>query len=63
MRDEARAKREAELKTCFDLQAQADKVARFEDQFRTHRRRAYFVSHLGGSFLDDYDARRAAEAR
>lgn len=62
MRDEARAKREAELKTCFDLQAQAEKVARFEDRFRTHRRRAYFVSHLGGSFLDDYDARRAAEA-
>ncbi|KAI0819224.1 hypothetical protein BC628DRAFT_1333433 [Trametes gibbosa] len=58
MRDEARAKREAESENAFDLQAAPDKVERFV-LHRLRHSTARFPNVLGATFKEMYDRSRA----
>jgi hypothetical protein len=39
----------------FDLQAQADRIALFEEKLKHRRSRALWPNHLGGAFLDQWE--------
>jgi hypothetical protein len=71
MRDEAKARREAEgvslfiptahsyaansaQKHTFNLQAQPDKIAKFEEPLK-HKTSAYWPNFLGARFSDDWE--------
>ncbi|KAI0362377.1 hypothetical protein OH77DRAFT_1515634 [Trametes cingulata] len=58
MRDEARAKREAEAKNSFDLQAAPEKIERFV-LHRLRHSMARFPNVLGATFKEMHDRRRA----
>ncbi|KAH9857113.1 hypothetical protein C2E23DRAFT_720512 [Lenzites betulinus] len=58
MRDEARAKRDAEAKNAFDLQASPDKVERFV-LHRLRHSTARFPNVLGATFKEMHDRTRA----
>ncbi|KAI0372889.1 hypothetical protein BV20DRAFT_1050317 [Pilatotrama ljubarskyi] len=58
MRDEARAKRQAEAKNSFDLQAAPEKIERFV-LHRLRHSTARFPNVLGATFKEMYDRRRA----
>ncbi|RDX56522.1 hypothetical protein OH76DRAFT_1395641 [Lentinus brumalis] len=62
MRDEARAKREAEARHCFDLQAAPEKVQRYEDVLRMRHSMAVFPNIIGGAFKEMYERQRALAA-
>ncbi|KAK7014863.1 fructose-1,6-bisphosphatase [Favolaschia claudopus] len=49
MREEARNKRINEAAPAFDLQGQADKIARFEEKLRDARSPAVYPNHIGGA--------------
>jgi len=49
MRDEARAKRIGDAAPAFDLQAQTDKIGRFEEKLRLSRSPAVYPNHLAGA--------------
>ncbi|KAJ7219271.1 hypothetical protein GGX14DRAFT_435477 [Mycena pura] len=49
MRDEARAKRIGDAAPAFDLQAQTDKISRFEEKLRLSRSPAVYPNHLAGA--------------
>ncbi|KAL0954770.1 hypothetical protein HGRIS_003720 [Hohenbuehelia grisea] len=55
MRDEARKKREDESKNTFDLQAQVDKIARFEEKLRSIRSGAMWPNSLAAKWRDVYE--------
>ncbi|CAL1705070.1 unnamed protein product [Somion occarium] len=63
MRDEARAKRAEEAKHAFDLQAAANKIAKYEDKLRARKSTALFPNILGASFKDAFDRRQRAKRR
>ncbi|GLB34955.1 hypothetical protein LshimejAT787_0205200 [Lyophyllum shimeji] len=52
MRDEARAKRLAEMASSFDLQAQSDKISRFEERLRMNRSSALFPNFLAAKWRE-----------
>ncbi|KAI0807593.1 hypothetical protein C8Q74DRAFT_1363080 [Fomes fomentarius] len=59
MRNEARAKREAEARHSFDLQASPEKIQRYEESLRTRRSMAQFPNILGAAFKEMFDRHRA----
>ncbi|RPD80298.1 hypothetical protein L226DRAFT_530467 [Lentinus tigrinus ALCF2SS1-7] len=61
MRDEARAKREAEARHCFDLQAAPEKIQRYEDGLRVRHSMAVFPNIIGGAFKEMYERQRAVQ--
>ncbi|KAI0082806.1 hypothetical protein K474DRAFT_1654983 [Panus rudis PR-1116 ss-1] len=58
MREEARAKRAEEAKHSFDLQANYNKISRFEEKLHARKSLAVFPNILGGAFKDAYDRKR-----
>lgn len=58
MRDEARAKRAEEAKITFDLQAQAEKIARFERRLRGENSSALHPNFLAAKFRDEWEIER-----
>ncbi|KAG9318481.1 hypothetical protein JVU11DRAFT_572 [Chiua virens] len=58
MRDEARAKRAEEAKFTFDLQAQADKIAHFEQRLRAENSTVVHPNFLAAKFRDEWEAER-----
>ncbi|KAF7789514.1 hypothetical protein EIP86_000460 [Pleurotus ostreatoroseus] len=55
MREEARAKRAEEAqKTSFDLQAAAEKIARFEERLQARKSMAVYPNILGAAFKETY---------
>ncbi|KAI6005947.1 hypothetical protein EDD15DRAFT_2359068 [Pisolithus albus] len=65
MRDEARAKRAEEAKVMFDLQAQAEKIARFERRLRAENSSVLHPNFLAAKFRDEWemDRRRQRDDR
>ncbi|KAJ8584288.1 hypothetical protein M405DRAFT_866345 [Rhizopogon salebrosus TDB-379] len=61
MRDEAKAKRAEEAKHFFDLQSQADKIARFEQNLRAHNSMALHPNFLAAKFREEYDKDRVRQ--
>ncbi|PPQ71975.1 hypothetical protein CVT24_008192 [Panaeolus cyanescens] len=55
MREEAKAKREQEALHSFDLQAQYEKISRFEETLRSTRSLALFPNFLGAKWKDVYE--------
>ncbi|KIY50855.1 hypothetical protein FISHEDRAFT_71169 [Fistulina hepatica ATCC 64428] len=51
LRDEAKAQREAESKYCFDLQAQFNKIERFEERLRAMKSTALYPSILAAKWF------------
>ncbi|EJF66065.1 hypothetical protein DICSQDRAFT_165762 [Dichomitus squalens LYAD-421 SS1] len=58
MREEARAKREAEAKHAFDLQAGPEKIQRYEEVLRAHHSIARYPNLLGAAFKEIADRNR-----
>ncbi|KAI6108983.1 hypothetical protein EV401DRAFT_2076587 [Pisolithus croceorrhizus] len=58
MRDEARAKRAEEAKVMFDLQAQAEKIARFERRLRAENSSVLHPNFLAAKFRDEWEMER-----
>ncbi|KAH7914654.1 hypothetical protein BJ138DRAFT_1110329 [Hygrophoropsis aurantiaca] len=58
MRDEARARRAEEAKHTFDLQAQAEKIARFERRLKDEGSTALHPNFLAAKFRDEYERER-----
>ncbi|KAG6333875.1 hypothetical protein ID866_5218 [Astraeus odoratus] len=58
MRDEARAKRTEEAKYTFDLQAQAEKIARFERRLRAENSSVLHPNFLAAKFRDEWEMER-----
>ncbi|KAI6039075.1 hypothetical protein EDC04DRAFT_1826882 [Pisolithus marmoratus] len=58
MRDEARAKRAEEAKISFDLQAQAEKIARFERRLRAENSSVLHPNFLAAKFRDEWEMER-----
>ncbi|KAF9482751.1 hypothetical protein BDN70DRAFT_990829 [Pholiota conissans] len=58
MRDEFKARREAETRHTFDLQAQYDKISQFEDKLRTARSSALWPNFLGAKWREEYEKER-----
>lgn len=52
MRDEARAKRLAETVSSFDLQAQSDKIIRFEERLRMDHSSALYPNFLAAKWRE-----------
>ncbi|PPQ66062.1 hypothetical protein CVT26_010804 [Gymnopilus dilepis] len=63
MRDEARLKRAAEAAHFFDLQAQFEKISRFEERLRAERSSALYPNFLAAKWREVYerDRRRPKE--
>ncbi|KAL4074438.1 hypothetical protein V8B97DRAFT_1916300 [Scleroderma yunnanense] len=55
LRDDARAKRAEDAKHTFDLQAQTDKVARFERRLRAEGSRVLHPNFLAAKFRDEWE--------
>ncbi|KAF9227928.1 hypothetical protein BS17DRAFT_806221 [Gyrodon lividus] len=55
MRDEARARRAEETKLTFDLQAQADNIARFEQRLRAENSTVLHPNFLAAKFRDEWE--------
>jgi hypothetical protein len=55
MRDEARARRAEEAKFSFDLQSQADKIARFEQRLRVANSTVLHPNFLAAKFRDEWE--------
>ncbi|KAF9246522.1 hypothetical protein BU15DRAFT_70603 [Melanogaster broomeanus] len=55
MRDEARARRAEEAKFTFDLQSQADKIARFEQRLRAVNSTVLHPNFLAAKFRDEWE--------
>ncbi|KAI0709511.1 hypothetical protein C8Q76DRAFT_799508 [Earliella scabrosa] len=60
MRNEARAKREAEARHSFDLQAAPEKIQRYEETLRTRHSMARYPNILGAVFKEMFDRHRAS---
>ncbi|RDB21365.1 hypothetical protein Hypma_011601 [Hypsizygus marmoreus] len=58
MRDEARAKRLAEAKPPFDLQAQTDKISRFEERLKYERSSALYPNFLAAKWRELWERER-----
>ncbi|KAG8217515.1 hypothetical protein J3R82DRAFT_5663 [Butyriboletus roseoflavus] len=58
MRDEARARRAEEAKFTFDLQSQADKIARFEQRLRVENSTVLHPNFLAAKFRDEWELER-----
>ncbi|KJA27216.1 hypothetical protein HYPSUDRAFT_35816 [Hypholoma sublateritium FD-334 SS-4] len=58
LRDEAKAKRTEEAQHSFDLQAQYDKISRFEDKLRAERSSALWPNFMGAKWRDEYERER-----
>ncbi|KAF5380973.1 hypothetical protein D9615_003954 [Tricholomella constricta] len=58
MRDEARAKRLAEMATSFDLQAQSDKIGRFEERLRVEQSSALYPNFLAAKWRELWERER-----
>ncbi|KAF8447965.1 hypothetical protein L210DRAFT_3527577 [Boletus edulis BED1] len=58
MRDEARAKRAEEMKSTFDLQSQADKIARFERRLRAENSTVLHPNFLAAKMRDEWELER-----
>ncbi|KAH7930772.1 hypothetical protein BV22DRAFT_1053972 [Leucogyrophana mollusca] len=63
MRDEARAKRAEEAKHTFDLQAQAEKIARFEQRLKEEGSTALHPNFLAAKFRDEHEYERRQRGR
>ncbi|KAJ8489676.1 hypothetical protein ONZ45_g13476 [Pleurotus djamor] len=61
MRQEAKAKREAEAMNCFDLQEQVEKIYRFEEILHAKRSSALFPNCLGAKWRDEWELKRRRE--
>ncbi|KAF9052632.1 hypothetical protein BJ165DRAFT_1400075 [Panaeolus papilionaceus] len=61
MREEARARREQEAVHSFDLQAQYEKISRFEETLRSTRSIALFPNFLGAKWKDVYEKEKAKQ--
>ncbi|KAI1794585.1 hypothetical protein LXA43DRAFT_1114274 [Ganoderma leucocontextum] len=59
MRNEARAKREAESRHAFDLQSGPEKIQRYEEVLRTRHATARYPNLLGAAFKEMSDRNRA----
>ncbi|EIW85190.1 hypothetical protein CONPUDRAFT_150023 [Coniophora puteana RWD-64-598 SS2] len=55
MRDEARAKRVADATKPFDLQEQADKIARYEERFKREQSFVLYPNFLAAKFRSEWD--------
>jgi len=55
MRDEARAKRDEDLRVTFDLQAQWDKISTFEETLKRQRSSVLFPNIFAAKFRDEYE--------
>ncbi|KAL0071412.1 hypothetical protein AAF712_001269 [Marasmius tenuissimus] len=63
MRDEARVKRSAEGRDNFALQAQMDKILRFEERLKKSNSPALYPNILGAKMREMYDAEKKRRAR
>ncbi|KAL0581745.1 hypothetical protein V5O48_000327 [Marasmius crinis-equi] len=63
MRDEARAKRTAEGRGSFALQAQMDKILRFEERLRRSNTPALYPNILGAKMREAYDIEKKRRSR
>jgi len=58
MKDEAKARRAAEAEHSFDLQAQFDKISRFEERLRQDCSNALYPNFMAAKWRDIYDKTR-----
>ncbi|KIL00401.1 hypothetical protein PAXRUDRAFT_821684 [Paxillus rubicundulus Ve08.2h10] len=63
MRDEARAKRAEEAKFTFDLQSQADNIARFEQRLRAENSTVLHPNFLAAKFRDEWELEKRNKRR
>ncbi|KAF9053691.1 hypothetical protein BDZ89DRAFT_1056263, partial [Hymenopellis radicata] len=55
MRQEARAKRELEARCYFNLQADTEKILRYEESLRSNRSSVLYPNILGAKWKEEYD--------
>ncbi|KIJ17407.1 hypothetical protein PAXINDRAFT_154695 [Paxillus involutus ATCC 200175] len=63
MRDEARARRAEEAKFTFDLQSQADNIARFEQRLRAENSTVLHPNFLAAKFRDEWELEKRNKRR